>query len=106
HLLDALVCISGCDKTIPATVMALARLDIPGLMVYGGSILAGRFRGRDVTIGDVFEAVGRHAVGAMSDGDLRELEAVACPGPGAGGGPCPVNTVATASGARRAPPVG
>jgi dihydroxy-acid dehydratase len=96
HQLDALVCISGCDKTIPATVMALARLDLPGLMVYGGSILAGRFKGRDVTIGDVFEAVGKHAVGSMSDADLRELEAVACPGPGACGGQFTANTMATA----------
>jgi dihydroxy-acid dehydratase len=96
HQLDALVCISGCDKTIPATVMALARLDIPGLMVYGGSILAGRFKGRDVTIGDVFEGVGKHAVGAMSDADLRELESVACPGAGACGGQFTANTMATA----------
>jgi dihydroxy-acid dehydratase len=96
HQLDALVCISGCDKTIPATVMALARLDVPGLMVYGGSILAGRFKGRDVTIGDVFEGVGKHAVGAMSDADLRELEAVACPGAGACGGQFTANTMATA----------
>jgi dihydroxy-acid dehydratase len=96
HQLDALVCISGCDKTIPATVMALARLDIPGLMVYGGSILAGRFKGRDVTIGDVFEAVGKHAVGAMSDADLHELESVACPGAGACGGQFTANTMATA----------
>ncbi len=96
HQLDALVCISGCDKTIPATVMALARLDIPGLMIYGGSILAGRFKGRDVTIGDVFEAVGKHAVGAMSDADLRELESVACPGAGACGGQFTANTMATA----------
>src|SRR5438128_198731 len=62
HLLDALVCISGCDKTIPGTVMALARMDIPGLMVYGGSIMPGRFQGKDVTIGDVYEAIGRLAV--------------------------------------------
>jgi dihydroxy-acid dehydratase len=96
HHLDALVCISGCDKTIPATVMALARLDIPGLMVYGGSILPGRFQGRDVTIGDVFEAVGKHAVGAMTDVELRELESVACPGAGACGGQFTANTMATA----------
>ncbi len=86
HLLDGLVCISGCDKTIPATVMALARLDIP----------AGRFKGRDVTIGDVFEAVGKHAVGGMSDADLHELESVACPGAGACGGQFTANTMATA----------
>ena len=96
HQLDGLVAISGCDKTIPGCVMALARLDIPGLMVYGGSILPGRFEGRDVTIGDVFEAVGRHAVGAMSDARLHELESVACPGAGACGGQFTANTMATA----------
>ena len=96
HLFDALVCVSGCDKTIPGTVMALARLDIPGLMVYGGSIMPGRFQGRDVTIGDVYEAVGKHAVGRMSDAELRELESVACPGPGACGGQFTANTMATA----------
>jgi dihydroxy-acid dehydratase len=96
HLLDALVCISGCDKTIPGTVMALARMDIPGLMVYGGSIMPGRFEGRDVTIGDVFEAVGRHATGKMTDAQLYELESVACPGPGACGGQFTANTMATA----------
>jgi dihydroxy-acid dehydratase len=96
HLLDALVCVSGCDKTIPGTVMALARLDIPGLMVYGGSIMPGRFQGRDVTIGDVFEAVGKHAVGKMSDAELHELEANACPGAGACGGQFTANTMATA----------
>jgi dihydroxy-acid dehydratase len=96
HLLDALVCISGCDKTIPGTVMALARMDIPGLMVYGGSIMPGRFKGKDVTIGDVYEAVGKHAVGKMDDKDLAELEKVACPGAGACGGQFTANTMATA----------
>lgn len=96
HLLDALVCISGCDKTIPGTVMALARMDIPGLMVYGGSIMPGKFQGRDVTIGDVFEAVGRHAVGKMSEAELTELERNACPGAGACGGQFTANTMATA----------
>ena len=96
HQLDGLVAISGCDKTIPGCVMALARLDLPGLMVYGGSIMPGRFQGRDVTIGDVFEAVGKHAVGAMSDAELHELESVACPGPGACGGQFTANTMATA----------
>ncbi|TMG54470.1 MAG: dihydroxy-acid dehydratase [Chloroflexi bacterium] len=96
HLLDALVCISGCDKTIPGTVMALARMDIPGLMVYGGSIMPGQFKGKDVTIGDVFEAVGKHAVGQMSDADLLELERNACPGAGACGGQFTANTMATA----------
>jgi dihydroxy-acid dehydratase len=96
HLFDALVCVSGCDKTIPGTVMALARLDIPGLMVYGGSIMPGRFEGRDVTIGDVYEAVGKHAVGKMSDAELRDLEIHACPGAGACGGQFTANTMATA----------
>jgi dihydroxy-acid dehydratase len=106
HQLDAIVCISGCDKTIPAMVMALARLDIPGLMVYGGSILPGRFKDRDVTIGDVFEAVGKHAVGVMSDADLRELESVACPGAGACGGQFTANTMATAFDALGISPAG
>src|SRR5256886_221628 len=96
HLFDALCCISGCDKTIPGTVMALARMDIPGLMVYGGSIMPGRFKGKDVTIGDVYEAVGRHAVGKMDDKELTELEKVACPGAGACGGQFTANTMATA----------
>jgi dihydroxy-acid dehydratase len=96
HLLDALVCVSGCDKTIPGTVMALARLDIPGLMVYGGSIMPGRFQDRDVTIGDVYEAVGKHAVGKMTDAELRDLETHACPGAGACGGQFTANTMATA----------
>jgi len=96
HLLDALVCISGCDKTIPGMVMALARLDLPGLMVYGGSIMPGRFQGKDVTIGDVYEAVGRHAVGKMTDEELHELETVSCPGAGACGGQFTANTMATA----------
>src|SRR5438046_6574044 len=86
HLLDALVCISGCDKTIPGMVMALARLDLPGLMVYGGSIMPGRFPGKDVTIGDVYAAVGRHAAGKMTDGEVDELETRALPGCGAWGG--------------------
>jgi dihydroxy-acid dehydratase len=96
HLFDALVCVSGCDKTIPGTVMALARLDIPGLMVYGGSIMPGRFEGHDVTIGDVYEAVGKHAVGKMTDAELRDLEIHACPGAGACGGQFTANTMATA----------
>ena len=96
HLLDGLVCLVGCDKTIPAAVMALARLDLPGLVLYGGSIAPGRFRGRDVTIQDVFEAVGAHAAGSMSASDLHELETVACPGAGACGGQYTANTMATA----------
>jgi len=94
HLLDGLVCIVGCDKTIPAAVMALARLDVPGLVLYNGSIAPGRFRGRDVTIQDVFEAVGAAAAGAMSPADVHELEGVACPGAGACGGQFTANTMA------------
>ena len=95
HLLDGLVCLVGCDKTIPAAVMALARLDLPGLVLYDGSIAPGRFRGRDVTIQDVFEAVGAAAAGTMSNGDVHELEGVACPGAGACGGQFTANTMAT-----------
>ncbi len=96
HLVDAIVAISGCDKTIPGSVMALARLDLPGLMLYGGSIMPGRFKGKDVTIQDVFEAVGAHARGAMTDAELREMETGACPGAGACGGQFTANTMATA----------
>ena len=96
HLFDGLVCLVGCDKTIPAAVMALARLDLPGLVLYNGSIAPGRFRGRDVTIQDVFEAVGAHAVGKMTGDELHELEDVACPGAGACGGQFTANTMSTA----------
>ena len=96
HLFDGLVCLVGCDKTIPGAVMALARLDIPGLVLYNGSIAPGRWRGKDVTIQDVFEAVGRHATGEMSDEDLLDLEGKACPGAGACGGQFTANTMATA----------
>jgi dihydroxy-acid dehydratase len=95
HLLDGLVCLVGCDKTIPAAVMALARLDVPGLVLYNGSIAPGRFRGRDVTIQDVFEAVGAAAAGRMSNAEVHELEGVACPGAGACGGQYTANTMAT-----------
>ena len=94
HLLDGLVCLVGCDKTIPAAVMALARLDVPGLVLYNGSIAPGRFRDRDVTIQDVFEAVGAAAAGKMSHEDVHELEGVACPGAGACGGQFTANTMA------------
>jgi dihydroxy-acid dehydratase len=96
HLFDGLVCIVGCDKTIPAAAMALCRLNIPGLVLYNGSIAPGRWRGRDVTIQDVFEAVGEHASGSMSAEDLHDLEDVACPGAGACGGQFTANTMATA----------
>jgi dihydroxy-acid dehydratase len=96
HLFDGVIALSGCDKTIPGTVMALARLDVPSLMVYGGAIRPGQFHGRDVTIMDVFEAVGAHAAGRMSDEDLHELEGVASPGAGACGGQFTANTMAMA----------
>ena len=96
HLFDAVVALSGCDKTIPGCVMALARLDLPSVMLYGGSIAPGRHRGKDVTIQDVFEAVGAHAAGDMSDEELAELEAVASPGAGACGGQFTANTMAVA----------
>jgi len=93
HLLDGLVCLVGCDKTIPAAVLALARLDLPGLVLYNGSIAPGRFHGRDVTIQDVFEAVGAHAAGTLDAADVHELEGVACPGAGACGGQFTANTM-------------
>src|SRR5216683_2381282 len=96
HMFDALLVLVGCDKTIPGGAMALLRVDVPGFVVYGGSIQPGRFRGRDVTIQDLFEAVGANAAGKMSDGDLKELEDVVCPGAGACGGQFTANTMAMA----------
>ncbi len=96
HLFDAVVALSGCDKTIPGAVMALVRLNLPSLMLYGGSIMPGQYRGHSVTIQDVFEAVGAHAAGKMSTADLRDLEDHACPGPGACGGQFTANTMAIA----------
>ena len=95
NLFDGLVVLVGCDKTIPGGVMALARLDIPGLVLYGGSIAPGRWEGHDVTIQDVFEAVGAHAAGTMTDAQLKALEDSACPGAGACGGQFTANTMAT-----------
>jgi dihydroxy-acid dehydratase len=96
HLFDAVVAISGCDKTIPGAVMGLARLNIPSLMLYGGSIMPGRFQGRDVTIQDVFEGVGAYAAGKMTAAELDDLESHACPGAGACGGQFTANTMAIA----------
>ena len=96
HAFDAVVAICGCDKTIPATVMALARLDLPGLVLYGGSIMPGRFQGHDVTIQDVFEAPGAFASGRMTQAQVTDLEDHACPGAGACGGQFTANTMATA----------
>jgi dihydroxy-acid dehydratase len=96
HAFDALVTISGCDKTIPGTVMALARLNIPGLMLYGGSIKPGHFKGEEVTIQQVFEAVGAFAAGKITEDELHELEEAASPGAGACGGQFTANTMAMA----------
>jgi dihydroxy-acid dehydratase len=96
HLFDAVIAISGCDKTIPGTVMALARLDLPGVMLYGGSIPAGNFHGKTVTVQEVFEAIGAHAAGKITDDELHELEGVASPGAGACGGQFTANTMAMA----------
>lgn len=97
HLLDGVVAISGCDKTIPGTVMALARLDLPSLMLYGGSIAAGQYRGEAITLQEVYEAVGAHAAGNITDEELREIEDAACPGPGACGGQFTANTMSVAT---------
>jgi dihydroxy-acid dehydratase len=96
HAFDAVVAICGCDKTIPGTVMALARLNIPSLSLYGGSIMPGHFHGHDVTIQDVFEAPGAYAAGKMTEQEVCELESRACPGAGACGGQFTANTMATA----------
>ncbi len=96
HLLDGLVCIVGCDKTIPAAVMALCRLDLPGLVLYSGSVAPGKIRGRDVTIQNVFEAVGAYAAGTIDAKELHEVESAAIPGAGACGGQYTANTMSTA----------
>jgi dihydroxy-acid dehydratase len=93
HMFDAMVTLCACDKTIPASAIALARLDRPGVLLYGGSIMAGSFRGRQVAVGDIYEAIGAAAAGKITDADLAELEAVACPGAGACGGQYTANTM-------------
>ncbi len=97
HCYDALVGFAGCDKSLPGIMMAMVRLNVPAVFMYGGSILPGRFRGKDVTVGDVFEAVGAHSAGTMSDADLHELECVACPSAGSCGGQFTANTMACVS---------
>jgi len=95
HMFDAMVALVGCDKTIPAGAMALIRLNVPAIVLYGGSIAPGRFQGRDVAIGDVYEAIGAHAAGKMTDAELKDLEDHACPGAGACGGQYTANTMST-----------
>ncbi len=97
HCYDALVGVAGCDKSLPGMMMSMCRLNVPSIFIYGGSILPGNFRGQPVTVQDVFEAVGRHSVGDMSDEDLEELETVACPSAGACGAQFTANTMATVS---------
>src|SRR6201995_3741787 len=97
HAYDALVGLAGCDKSLPGMMMAMVRLNVPSIFIYGGSILPGNFRGKQVTVQDMFEAVGKHSVGAMSDEDLDELEQVACPSAGACGAQFTANTMATVS---------
>src|SRR5579859_2323886 len=94
HCYDALVGIAGCDKSLPGMMMSMLRLNVPSVFLYGGSIMPGRFRGKDVTVVDLFEGVGMHSAGKMSDADLHELECVACPGAGACGGQFTANTMA------------
>ncbi len=95
QMFDAVVCVVGCDKTIPAAAMALARMNLPGVVLYGGTIAPGNYKGKDVTIQDVYEAIGANVAGKMSDKDLKELEDVACPGAGACGGQYTANTMST-----------
>jgi dihydroxy-acid dehydratase len=97
HSYDALIGMAGCDKSLPGMMMAMCRLNVPSIFIYGGSILPGRFRGKDVTVVDLFEAVGLHSVGKISDADLDELEHVACPSAGACGGQFTANTMACVS---------
>ena len=95
QMFDAVVCVVGCDKTIPAAAMALARMNLPGIVLYGGTIAPGTYRGKDVTIQDVYEAIGANVAGKMSDTELKELEDAACPGAGACGGQYTANTMST-----------
>jgi dihydroxy-acid dehydratase len=95
QMFDAVVCVVGCDKTIPAAAMALARMNLPGMVLYGGTIAPGSYRGKDVTIQDVFEAVGANAAGKITDKELHDLEDVACPGAGACGGQYTANNMST-----------
>src|SRR5262250_304210 len=97
HCYDALVGLAGCDKSLPGVMMAMLRLNVPAVFMYGGSILPGRFRGRDVTVQDVFEAVGAHSAGKMGEEELHELECVACPSSGSCGGQFTANTMACVS---------
>src|SRR5690606_17405561 len=95
NFFDGIICLAACDKTMPGTIMAMIRLDIPGIMLYGGSIAPGNYRGQDVTVQDVYEAIGAYTAGKISAEELKAIEDVACPGPGACGGQFTANTMAT-----------
>jgi dihydroxy-acid dehydratase len=97
HAYDALVGLAGCDKSLPGMMMAMLRLNVPAVFMYGGSILPGRYKGRDITVVDMFEAVGKHTAGDMTDEELHEMECVACPSAGACGGQFTANTMAMVS---------
>ncbi len=106
HQLDGVICIVGCDKTIPAAAMALARMDLPGCVLYGGTIMPGRHAGKEISIQDVFEAIGAHGAGALDDDGLKQVEKAACPGAGACGGQFTANTMAMALSAMGLSPMG
>ena len=97
HCYDAIVGLAGCDKSLPGLMMAMVRLNVPSVFIYGGSILPGKYKGKDVTVIDVFEAVGKHAAGTISDQDLKDIEQVACPSAGSCGGQFTANTMACIS---------
>src|SRR5262249_57193692 len=99
HSYDALVGLAGCDKSLPGLMMSMIRLNVPSVFIYGGSILPGKYKGKQVTVVDVFEGVGKHAAGSMSDAELHELEQAACPSAGSCGGQFTANTLAGVSGA-------
>src|SRR5690606_24171237 len=93
NFFDGLITLAACDKTMPGTIMAMIRMDIPSIMIYGGSIAAGNWKGKDVTVGDVYEQIGAYTAGKISYEELKEIEDVACPGPGACGGQFTANTM-------------
>ena len=97
HCYDGIVGLAGCDKSLPGLMMAMVRLNIPSVFIYGGSILPGHYKGKDLTIVDVFEAVGKHAAGTIDDNELKTIEQVACPSAGSCGGQFTANTMACIS---------
>src|ERR1700689_2059383 len=106
HMFDGIVALVACDKTIPGAAMALLRLNVPGVVLYGGSIMPGHYKGRDLTVLDVFEAVGANAAGRIDDAELLAIENAACPGAGACGGEFTAKTMASGGGAIGLSPLG